>query len=72
MNRSRYRRLKSLFNAALDQPADERDGYLARACAGDVELLQEVRELVARVSDIESAVRSGRKAAEIVREACSN
>ncbi len=36
----------TLFHDALGLPAEERDGFLHRVCAGDSELLEEVRSLL--------------------------
>ena len=36
----------ALFDAALDQPDDDRDAWLLERCAGDAALLQRVRELL--------------------------
>jgi len=54
VDRDRYRKIKDLFNAALDLPADKREAYFAQAAGGDDELLREVRELLDRASGIDS------------------
>jgi serine/threonine protein kinase len=41
-----WRRLDEIFQAAVDQPAEERDAFLERACAGDAELRSEVAALL--------------------------
>lgn len=41
-----HRRLTEVFSAAVDRPEDERDDFLARACGGDSELENEVRDLL--------------------------
>ncbi|MDX1394309.1 MAG: serine/threonine-protein kinase [Gemmatimonadota bacterium] len=46
MPTSRWSRVDAVFAGALELPADERDGYVERACAGDAELRQEVEELL--------------------------
>jgi non-specific serine/threonine protein kinase len=46
MSDDRWRRVSQLFDDALDQPADLRDIWLARACAGDAELESEVRRML--------------------------
>jgi len=43
---SRWRQIKELFHAALEQPPGELDAWLAHRCAGDSELQREVRSLV--------------------------
>ena len=47
MDRQRWQRITESFDAALACPPGERDSYLARACAGDDELLVEVSRLLA-------------------------
>ncbi len=47
----RWQRVKSLFSEAMDQPANERDAWLARAVDGDAELEAAVRELMASAED---------------------
>src|SRR5690606_3762612 len=46
MPAERFRRVSALFDEALDQPADQRSIWLARACAGDAELETEVRRML--------------------------
>jgi serine/threonine-protein kinase len=46
MTPERWDRLKRLFHDALDQPAAERDRWLANASGGDTELLREARALL--------------------------
>ncbi|HYG63748.1 MAG TPA: serine/threonine-protein kinase, partial [Thermoanaerobaculia bacterium] len=43
----RWRRIDGLFAEALELPPDERQGFLAAACAGDDELRSEVESLLA-------------------------
>jgi len=43
----RWRRIESLFNAASELPDLERAAFLAQACGGDLDLLQEVESLLA-------------------------
>src|SRR5262249_10664294 len=43
----RWRRVKENFQAAIELPPAEREGYLADARAGDLELLTEVESLIA-------------------------
>lgn len=47
MSRARHERNQELFLAAVDLAADERAGYLERACGGDAELIREIEELLA-------------------------
>ncbi len=42
----RHSRLAELFDAALSIPGPRRDAYLSEACAGDAELLDELRDLL--------------------------
>ncbi|MDP5170323.1 MAG: serine/threonine-protein kinase [Bacteroidia bacterium] len=46
MNIDRWQQVKSLFNAALDQPETERETYLKRATGQDTALLEEVLSLL--------------------------
>ena len=43
----RWSRIAEIFEAALAEPPERRDAYLAEACAGDAELETEVRSLLA-------------------------
>lgn len=47
MDIDRYQQAKSLFIAAAEMPVSERDAFVAKACLGQPELLQEVRSLLA-------------------------
>ena len=42
----RWERMKAPFHGALERPPAERDAFLAQACAGDRELLEDVRSLL--------------------------
>jgi len=42
-----WRRLKPLYECALDIPAEQRAGYVAEACAGDPQLEKELQNLLA-------------------------
>jgi hypothetical protein len=42
----RWRRIEEVFQSAVDQPLDERDAFLDRACAGDPELRDEIASLL--------------------------
>ncbi len=61
MNPERWRRIESLFDAAIELPANEREGWLARECAGEPDVRQEVRRLLAAAEmendGIEAAIR---------------
>src|ERR1700674_1934132 len=43
----RWQRMKSVFSVACDRAPGERDAYIESACAGDTELAEEVRKLIA-------------------------
>jgi serine/threonine protein kinase len=47
MDIERFRRIRDLFDAALDRDPGERRSFLQDACAGDVQLLEEVEQLLA-------------------------
>ncbi|MET0622464.1 MAG: protein kinase [Pyrinomonadaceae bacterium] len=47
MTPERYQRVKELFHAALERPAEERAAFLAEACGGDTALRAKVEALVA-------------------------
>ena len=47
MTPDRWRQINDLFHAALDQPPDAREQFLATATAGDAALAREVRTLLA-------------------------
>jgi eukaryotic-like serine/threonine-protein kinase len=47
MTPERWQRINEVFHAALDCAADECEGFLAEACAGDAELRAEVESLLA-------------------------
>lgn len=65
----RWARIEEVFHAALEEPADGREAFVERACAGDRRLADRVRDLlraeegvgdfldtpIARVTDLESA-----------------
>jgi hypothetical protein len=46
MDRERWKQIDRLFQAALELPAEEREAFLRRECAGDSELKQEARSLL--------------------------
>ena len=47
MDPGRWRRVKDLYQAARERPAESREGWLADACGDDRELEREVRSLLA-------------------------
>jgi tetratricopeptide (TPR) repeat protein len=44
---SRWARIEEIFDSALELPASQRDAYLAEAAAGDLDILAQVRALLA-------------------------
>jgi eukaryotic-like serine/threonine-protein kinase len=48
MSSERWRRVESIYHAALSRPFTERSPYLAAACAGDDDLRREVESLLAQ------------------------
>jgi hypothetical protein len=46
MTSARWVRLEELFQAALDVPPANRNDFLANACAGDMQIQNEVRSLI--------------------------
>ena len=52
----RWRRIDELFEAALEEPAERRLEWLARACAGDAELHDAVARLLSKVEPAERAL----------------
>jgi len=59
-----YRRAKELFLEAIEQPAEERDEFVEKTCAGDEALLARVRELMASDRPEDSLL--DRKAADLI------
>jgi len=47
MNPEQWRKIREIFEAASDRPADERTEFIARACAGDDETRQRVEAMLA-------------------------
>src|SRR5262245_62024063 len=43
----RFARVRAIFEAALERPADQQRKWVEDACIGDAELLREVEELLA-------------------------
>ncbi len=50
---------EDLFAAALALPSTERESYLARACGGNIELLDRLHNLISAFGDAESFVHEG-------------
>ena len=46
MDAERWKRVDDLLQSALQVPADQQAEFLRHACAGDTELLEEVRSLL--------------------------
>ena len=46
MNPDRWKQVDDLFQAVLEQPPEERDAFLRRACGPDEQLEREVRSLL--------------------------
>ncbi|MCA1614865.1 MAG: protein kinase [Acidobacteria bacterium] len=46
MTPERWKQVEGVFDAAMDLAPEERDAYLARACAGDAELRRQVEMLI--------------------------
>src|SRR5215470_6884685 len=46
MTPERWQRVKQIFQSAIECPPDERDAFLARACAGNPELRSEIQSLI--------------------------
>jgi serine/threonine-protein kinase len=53
----RFARIKSLFDAALERPAAERDAFLREACGDDPDLFEDVSNLV-RAAESETRIGS--------------
>src|ERR1035438_6803588 len=64
MEPERWRQIESLLEAALAQPPEKREEFLARACPDDTQLRGEVESLLAQKADsfLESAPVSAIKA----------
>ena len=48
MSPERWRQVEEVFQSALDLPPDERRGFVARACAGDAALAEQVGALLSQ------------------------
>jgi hypothetical protein len=70
MEPDRFRRIRSLFDAALEHETANRAAFVENACAGDEELCREVKRLLAAqgktfpVLDSASALSSVRRVKE--------
>src|SRR5215510_1526837 len=51
MEAKRWGRIKEIYDSALDLNRDQRDGFLAEACAGDDDLRREIESLLAAHDD---------------------
>jgi non-specific serine/threonine protein kinase/serine/threonine-protein kinase len=54
MSPERWKQVKQILNATLDEPAPARRGYLEQACAGDEELFEEVKSLLLASEEADS------------------
>lgn len=54
ITRERWERIKSIFEAALEQPACDRSSFVAKLCAEDQSLRSEVESLLARHGQVGS------------------
>lgn len=52
MDHDRWNRIQAVFDAACDLPADQRTAFLARECAGDPDLRDQVMSLL--TADLEA------------------
>lgn len=51
MDADRWRQIEKLYHSALERPAAERASFLGQACAGDLDLCQEVESLLAAADE---------------------
>ena len=58
MDPARWQQIESVFEQALELPADTREAWLAEACTGDPALRDEVAALLASTEDAGAALRS--------------
>ena len=61
-----WQQIESLFQEALQCPAEERDAFLRQACDGDTNLLREVQSLAANHREGNSSQQWGRAAAQLI------
>jgi serine/threonine-protein kinase len=64
----RWRQIEALFDQALSQPSSDRDAYLRRACAQDLELYREVTTLLSHDADGTNGESWAARAAEALLE----
>src|SRR5580658_9147306 len=55
----RHARVFELFQSALEQPVEERQSFLLRACQGDSTLLAEVQALLRTDAELDTGVSTG-------------
>ena len=58
MNPEQWKRIESVFESAVEIPAQERQAFLEQACSGDWELLREVESLLAADAGHGEAIQS--------------
>ncbi|MGE0131083.1 MAG: protein kinase [Blastocatellales bacterium] len=58
MDANRWKRIKEVYDRALDLGGEERDGFLAEACGDDDDLRREVKSLLAAHDDAGSFLQS--------------
>jgi predicted Ser/Thr protein kinase len=59
MTAEQFRRVRNLFDAAIEKTPPERDRFLSEACSGDAALLDEVRALIAAREEPETWIDRG-------------
>src|SRR5215470_11676108 len=58
MDANRWKKIKEVYDRALDLPGEEREGFLAEACGDDDDLRREVQSLLAAHEDAGSFLQS--------------
>ena len=58
MESERWKQVEELYHSALEQDEARREDFLKKACAGDLELLQEVESLLLHEKQSESFIES--------------
>jgi serine/threonine-protein kinase len=58
VNPERWQQVEQVLDGALERAASERGAFLDQACAGDVELRQEVEALLANESKVDDFIES--------------
>ena len=56
MNSENWQRVKDVFAAALDEPQENRLGFLRRTCGADAELFGEVKSLLDASAETEQLI----------------